>query len=101
MADLSIPARKNRLIAAVAVFAVCMLVGGSVMGSIFHVHKSAAAEATCPICQISHCVAVRTIPAVMLTFPHLLAEDLVSPFRSAAHSNYFLTLDLTRAPPSI
>lgn len=101
MAATSMPARRSPLIGAVAVFLVFTLAGASVIGSIFHIHKSAAAEATCPICQISHCRAVRTTPAAMLTFPHLLAEDLALPFRSAAHPNYFLTLGLTRAPPSI
>ena len=101
MAGMRTPARRSPLIAAVAVFVVCTVFGTSIIGSIFHIHKSAAAEATCPICQISHCRAVRTTPTGLLTFPHLLAGEVVFPFHSFVRLNPFLTLNLTRAPPTI
>lgn len=101
MADMRIPSRRSSLVVAVAVLAASALFGTSLIGSIFHIHKSAEAEATCPICQISHCVAVRTTPASLLSFPHLRSGELILPLRSVARLNAFLTLDLTRAPPAI
>ncbi len=88
------------MIATVAVIVVFALLGTSLIGSVFHIHKSAAAEAACPICQISHCVPVPVTPVGLLPFPLRQSGEVPLTLGVTVRFSPFFSLHLSRAPPS-
>jgi hypothetical protein len=92
--------RRRTWLAALAVLAAFTFLVTSVASDIVHHHSSPSSEASCPICHLSHRVAVRAVPARSVPLPRQLSRKIL-PHQTLARLNPLYSQNPTRAPPSI
>lgn len=92
--------RRRTLLAALVFVVVGTFFATSIAAQIVHQHRTVASEATCPICHLSHRVAVQAVAAQSVALPRPLVRKVLPP-NTVGRLNPFFSPNSPRAPPAV